>query len=836
MTQLGSPVLDQVTPFAKKYVTVNSPTAEYDTIASNPTPPASPSQPDSGPAQLNSKPSRSHSKRPRRNIGPYQLTRTLGSGSMGKVKLAIHNDTGEKCAVKIIPKKAPVHKNAPKDESRDIRIHREIALMMLLHHPYIVSLKDAMLMPHHYYLFFEYVSGGQILDYIISHGKLKEKQARKFARQMLSAIEYCHRHSIVHRDLKIENILITEEGDIKIIDFGLSNLFSTQSHLSTFCGSLYFAAPELLSAQEYTGPEVDIWSLGIVFYVLVCGRVPFDDPNMPALHAKIKKGNVSYPNWLSKECKHLLTRMLVTNPQERATMAELLRHPWINKGYDEPVDIHFPERQPIQLPLDMNVIKGMRGFEFGSEEKIKSDLEAILAQEQNSTEAFSPTKLKDLRKKAFFNKSRQPTDGYTGNQPLQSIYYLVQEKYERRKLEEEANSFNKPKLPSLALKGDLPGDLPGDLATNDHALLPEISEPEPEQVPDQVPELDSDKLHLTSPASRNIKFENPHDTPSGQRSPNVLRRLSSAVRPGKPPLFHRLSQGPDSGLSTGSTGSPKEGYSEKFSRRLSRLITRHMSMQEPKQRNSMSELDSLVGKLPKSPLTQQVSSPPVPATSHPTYESNLSPAGAASPFSDEQHLVAKTMSLKGLFSVATTSTKKAKVINRDLIRVLQSLNVRWKETDGYLECAYVSPTDSVSPDAALNSEDSSDDTTSLDQHLPTVPENMKTRFTEADTSSSLLSPNKGDFPLSATETSLQPSNEVEAQRIQSARSETANKLANSSSKNPEGKSINQVVRFQITLVKIRVVLRLHGIQFRRLDGPSWEYKAICSQILSQLKL
>jgi serine/threonine protein kinase KIN1/2 len=99
--------------------------------------------------------------------------------------------------------------------------------------------------------------------------------------------------------LKIENILISQSGHIKIIDFGLSNLFSPQSHLSTFCGSLYFAAPELLNAKAYTGPEVDLWSFGIVLYVLVCGRVPFDDHSMPALHAKIKRGQVEYPHYLS---------------------------------------------------------------------------------------------------------------------------------------------------------------------------------------------------------------------------------------------------------------------------------------------------------------------------------------------------------------------------------------------------------------------------------------------------------------------------------------------------------------------------------------------------------
>lgn len=148
-------------------------------------------------------------------------------------------------------------------------------------------------------MLFEYVNGGQMLDYIISHGRLKEKQARKFGRQIASALDYCHRNSIVHRDLKIENILISKTGDIKIIDFGLSNLFSPRAQLKTFCGSLYFAAPELLQAKQYTGPEVDIWSFGIVLYVLVCGKVPFDDQSMPQLHAKIKKGVVDYPAWLS---------------------------------------------------------------------------------------------------------------------------------------------------------------------------------------------------------------------------------------------------------------------------------------------------------------------------------------------------------------------------------------------------------------------------------------------------------------------------------------------------------------------------------------------------------
>lgn len=208
-------------------------------------------------------------------------------------------------ACKIIPRGSADdghHNRADKeraDQSKEIRTAREAAIGTLLNHPHICGLRDVVRTNYHWYMLFEFVNGGQMLDYIISHGKLKEKQARKFSRQIASALDYCHRNSIVHRDLKIENILISKTGDIKIIDFGLSNLFSPRGHLKTFCGSLYFAAPELLQARAYTGPEVDVWSFGIVLYVLVCGRVPFDDQSMPALHAKIKKGLVDYPTWLS---------------------------------------------------------------------------------------------------------------------------------------------------------------------------------------------------------------------------------------------------------------------------------------------------------------------------------------------------------------------------------------------------------------------------------------------------------------------------------------------------------------------------------------------------------
>lgn len=326
-----------------------------------------------------------------RVIGNYSLGKTLGAGSMGKVKLAYHNQTGEKLAIKIVPRPSGSHSNqgnptasflarqAAKDASKEIRTVREAALSMILFHPYICGTREIIAQPNYHYIVFEFVNGGQMLDYIISHGRLRERVARKFARQIGSALEYCHKNNVVHRDLKIENILISESGNIKIIDFGLSNLYNPAANLTTFCGSLYFAAPELLNAKAYTGPEVDIWSFGVVLYVLVCGKVPFDDQHMPALHAKIKRGIVDYPTWLSAECKHILSRMLVVVPSQRATLHEVLNHPWMLRGFSGPPDPHLLPREPLKASeLDPNVIRGMTGFEFGTPAEIEQKLRNVL--------------------------------------------------------------------------------------------------------------------------------------------------------------------------------------------------------------------------------------------------------------------------------------------------------------------------------------------------------------------------------------------------------------------------------------------------------------------------
>lgn len=427
--------------------------------------------------------------------GEWQLGKTIGAGSMGKVKLARNLETNESVAIKIVPRHSTdEHRTQQEreraDASKEVRTAREASIVTLVAHPYICGMRDVYRTNYHWYMLFEYVNGGQMLDYIISHGRLKEKQARKFGRQIASALDYCHKNSIVHRDLKIENILISKEGNIKIIDFGLSNLFSPRNSLKTFCGSLYFAAPELLQAKAYTGPEVDVWSFGIVLYVLVCGKVPFDDQSMPQLHAKIKKGIVEYPPWLSNgtssiestcrnranlvaECKHLISRMLQTDPKNRATLTEVMAHPWMTKGFSAPLDNFLPHREPLQLPLDDSVIEKMKGFDFGSAEYIKRQLTSVLATDEYQRAvklaARRPQGATDgERKKAsmfdFYQrrKSNSSKDTLTAPSneavhdgedpifsfnPLISIYFLVKEKQEREKVEANPGAFSIPQSP-----------------------------------------------------------------------------------------------------------------------------------------------------------------------------------------------------------------------------------------------------------------------------------------------------------------------------------------------------------------------------------------------------
>jgi len=171
--------------------------------------------------------------------------------------------------------------------------------MKLLNHPNIVKLYEVIDTPTELYLFMEYASSGEIFDYLVAHGRMKEKEARRIYRQIVSAIDYCHNLHVIHRDLKAENLLLDSNMNVKIADFGFSNQFSPGQRLNTWCGSPPYAAPELFQGKEYSGPEVDIWSLGVVLYVLVCGGLPFDGSTLAKLRARVLAGKFKVPFYMS---------------------------------------------------------------------------------------------------------------------------------------------------------------------------------------------------------------------------------------------------------------------------------------------------------------------------------------------------------------------------------------------------------------------------------------------------------------------------------------------------------------------------------------------------------
>ncbi|ORX62154.1 Pkinase-domain-containing protein, partial [Hesseltinella vesiculosa] len=365
-------------------------------------------------------------------VGNYTLKQTLGKGSMGKVKLGV-DDAGIQVAIKIVPRATRSRKLTGKEMAREIRAIREGHLMMLLHHPHIVQLSDMVAGRHFYYFLMEYVGGGQLLHYIVKRERLSEKRARRFCRQIVSALDYLHRNSVVHRDLKIENILVDETGrNIKIIDFGLSNLFCPERQLTTYCGSLYFAAPELLCGRPYHGPEIDVWSLGVVLYVMVTGSVPFDDKSLPGLHEKIKRAQVAYPAYLSSTCHHLLSHIFVADPHQRITLADIILHDWINEARPSLVNNFLPLRKPLTLPLDDNVIHRMTfGFNLGSMEEIKKKMQVIL---QSSVYQVSAAHIWEMQRRISKGDSSTSQEALTvpaAYHPLLSIYYLTLERLQR---------------------------------------------------------------------------------------------------------------------------------------------------------------------------------------------------------------------------------------------------------------------------------------------------------------------------------------------------------------------------------------------------------------------
>uniref|UniRef100_A0A0K2URB9 SNF-related serine/threonine-protein kinase n=1 Tax=Lepeophtheirus salmonis TaxID=72036 RepID=A0A0K2URB9_LEPSM len=273
--------------------------------------------------------------------GLYDLEDTIGEGHFAVVKMARHVFTGERVAVKVIDK-------LKFDSSTRVQTLQEVRLMKLVQHPNVVRLYEVIDTPSKLYLILELADGGDLYDYIMKHEQgLTETLAKKYFRQIVNAIQYCHKLHVVHRDLKPENAVFFEKLEmVKLTDFGFSNKFSPGQSLQTSCGSLAYSAPEILLGDAYDAPAVDIWSLGVILYMLVCGAAPFQEANDSETLTMIMDCKYTFPKHISSQCKKLISSMLQRNPMHRACLDEIILHPWLDevKNVDS-----VPEWE--QLPL-----------------------------------------------------------------------------------------------------------------------------------------------------------------------------------------------------------------------------------------------------------------------------------------------------------------------------------------------------------------------------------------------------------------------------------------------------------------------------------------------------
>ncbi|KAJ8762649.1 hypothetical protein K2173_010670 [Erythroxylum novogranatense] len=269
----------------------------------------------------------------RTRVGRYELGRTLGEGTFAKVKFARNIETGENVAIKILDKeKVLKHKMIT-------QIKREISTMKLVRHPNVIRMYEVMASKTKIYIVLEFVTGGELFDKIASKGRFKEDEARKYFQQLINAVDYCHSRGVYHRDLKPENLLLDASGVLKVSDFGLSALpqqVRDDGLLHTTCGTPNYVAPEVINNKGYDGAKADLWSCGVILYVLMAGYLPFEDSNLMQLYKKIYKADFTCPPWFSSSAKKLIKRILDPVPATRITIAEVIENEWFKKGYKPP--------------------------------------------------------------------------------------------------------------------------------------------------------------------------------------------------------------------------------------------------------------------------------------------------------------------------------------------------------------------------------------------------------------------------------------------------------------------------------------------------------------------
>lgn len=350
-----------------------------------------------------------------RNIlfGKYEMGRQLGQGTFAKVYFGKNLVTGESVAIKV------VNKDKVQKDGLMEQIRREISVMRLVRHPNVVVLKEVMATKGKVFFVMEYVKGGELFAKVVK-GKLKEDVARKYFQQLVSAVDFCHSRGVSHRDLKPENLLLDENGDLKVSDFGLSALpeqLRKDGLLHTQCGTPAYVAPEVLKKRGYDGAKADIWSCGVILFVLLAGFLPFQDENVMNMYRKVFKCDYEFPQWFSEDAKQLIAKLLVVNPKKRASMAEILENPWFQKGFTRPIAFSIEENiekdetaEELELKRSKSAPPFFNAFEFISSMSSGFDLSSLFESKRRLSSIFTSkcsastimTKLEGLAKTLNF--------------------------------------------------------------------------------------------------------------------------------------------------------------------------------------------------------------------------------------------------------------------------------------------------------------------------------------------------------------------------------------------------------------------------------------------------
>ncbi|KAJ6823206.1 CBL-interacting protein kinase 2-like [Iris pallida] len=346
----------------------------------------------------------------------YELGRLLGQGTFAKVYYGRNLKTSQSVAIKVIDKEK-VLKVGLIDQ-----IKREISVMRLVQHPHVVQLYEVMASKTKIYFVLEYIKGGELFNKV-AKGKLKEELARKYFQQLISAVDFFHSRGIYHRDLKLENLLLDDNEDLKVSDFGLSALAESKKLdglLHTTCGTPDYVAPEVINRKGYDGAKADIWSCGVILFVLMAGYLPFHDSNLMEMYRKIGKAEFKCPNWFPSDVRRLLSKILDPNPATRVSIAKIKANPWFRKGLDNKLMKNVQEKEE-RSPLDVSAV-----FNSSENDAVDCKQEMVKPTNLNAFDIISLSAGFDLSG-LFEDTNRKKEAKFTSTEPATTIISKLEE-------------------------------------------------------------------------------------------------------------------------------------------------------------------------------------------------------------------------------------------------------------------------------------------------------------------------------------------------------------------------------------------------------------------------